>query len=166
MSIRATYSLTKSNGPSTPVRRDKHNNRTMPNHFWREWEDTRGRSGSLQDIFPTEWNAAIQPIVAHCKRYDMRKQLKVLTLNKYTKKKSCSTPMSQTPALKPSRRASRQESSTSISTIDRRHRSRMLALSCRRKRKRCSAQLDGSQDSILEPDWRSYEYAPLLTSIL
>ena len=52
-----------------PVRRYKDSNRTMPKQFWKEWDEISSRSGSIQDIFPREWNAAIRPIIAHRKSY-------------------------------------------------------------------------------------------------
>ena len=52
-----------------PVRRYKNSNRTMPKQFWKDWDEISGRSGSIQDVFPREWNAAIRPIIAHRKSH-------------------------------------------------------------------------------------------------
>lgn len=50
-----------------PVRRYKNSNRTMAKEFWREWDQLRSSGNSIRKYFPSEWNAAIRPIIAHCK---------------------------------------------------------------------------------------------------
>ena len=62
-----------------PVRRYKHSNKTMPKSFWREWDEIKSRPGRMEDKYPAEWDAAIRPIIAHCKRH----WVWILTRNSY-----------------------------------------------------------------------------------
>lgn len=46
-------------------RRRHESNKRMPKDFWNEW-DTIRKKGHLDDTFPTEWDMATRPLIAHC----------------------------------------------------------------------------------------------------
>lgn len=55
-----------------PDRRTHCSNKTMPDAFWADWDDTvekykKSRGLDMEGIFPFEWDKAIRPIIAHRK---------------------------------------------------------------------------------------------------